>query len=150
MFISILGEIKSLLSRACSRCLFYLFRAYWPPTAMLSISHFMHKKVISGTAREQAALCILMLPNQPSHSPKGLLNMCLHGPRILRRQSHVLSALGHRKRSQSSLLSVLTKSCYMILSGHSTASLWKAMTPEPKKLPANREHVVVSLRVFLV
>lgn len=48
LLVSIQEQIKSPLSRAYSKCLFYLFRVYCPPTAVFRPS------------KREAALCLLM------------------------------------------------------------------------------------------
>lgn len=53
LLVSIQERIKTPLSRAYSKCFFYLFRVYWPPTAVFSNSSFMYKEVISDPARER-------------------------------------------------------------------------------------------------
>lgn len=134
LLVSIQGQIKSPLSRSCSRGLFHLCREHWPPIAMSPVFLLSCTNRSFQTRKREAAFCLQHPPNQPSYSHRGLFKISLPGLCIPVRQSHVLSALGHRKRSQS-----------RPFSGHRAASLWTVVTLEPKGLPFNGRYSIFSV-----
>ena len=93
--VNIQEQSKSPRSRACSRYPFHLFRAHWPPTAHVQC----HLSCTKKSFQIQEMRCSSLPTKLPSCSPTGLFKISLPGTQTLRRQSHVLSALGQRRKS---------------------------------------------------